>query len=155
MHKRVLPSQRMAGRPPGPSIRVVRFGDQHRAESIRAVLAQEQVQFIQALEVKDQRAVGAVDLEAEEILAPGAKRAGLQRADRAAAELQHRFDRILDVDSPHTAFVARTAINEDARGGGDRSDFADERSEEHTSELQSRGHLVCRLLLEKKTEVAA
>src|SRR5437870_7124899 len=27
---------------------------------------------------------------------------------------------------------------------------ADERSEEHTSELQSRGHLVCRLLLEKK-----
>src|SRR5690625_6678748 len=26
----------------------------------------------------------------------------------------------------------------------------DKRSEEHTSELQSRGHLVCRLLLEKK-----
>src|SRR5690625_6389564 len=30
--------------------------------------------------------------------------------------------------------------------GGDTVD----RSEEHTSELQSRGHLVCRLLLEKK-----
>src|SRR5439155_27291569 len=28
--------------------------------------------------------------------------------------------------------------------------IADGRSEEHTSELQSRGHLVCRLLLEKK-----
>src|SRR5207253_11114040 len=28
------------------------------------------------------------------------------------------------------------------------------RSEEHTSELQSRGHLVCRLLLEKKKKVA-
>src|SRR5439155_23665888 len=28
-----------------------------------------------------------------------------------------------------------------------------ERSEEHTSELQSRGHLVCRLLLEKKKEL--
>src|SRR5690625_1725358 len=27
---------------------------------------------------------------------------------------------------------------------------SDDRSEEHTSELQSRGHLVCRLLLEKK-----
>src|SRR5437870_6411277 len=27
------------------------------------------------------------------------------------------------------------------------------RSEEHTSELQSRGHLVCRLLLEKKKEI--
>src|SRR5215208_7589816 len=29
-------------------------------------------------------------------------------------------------------------------------DGARRRSEEHTSELQSRGHLVCRLLLEKK-----
>src|SRR5437870_8871777 len=28
--------------------------------------------------------------------------------------------------------------------------LVDARSEEHTSELQSRGHLVCRLLLEKK-----
>src|SRR5690625_6649452 len=43
---------------------------------------------------------------------------------------------------------------------GDRSamsrmliQFADAtRSEEHTSELQSRGHLVCRLLLEKKKQ---
>src|SRR5437870_8867350 len=34
----------------------------------------------------------------------------------------------------------------DARLGRQRK----ERSEEHTSELQSRGHLVCRLLLEKK-----
>src|SRR2546422_6827611 len=30
-----------------------------------------------------------------------------------------------------------------------------ERSEEHTSELQSRLHLVCRLLLEKKKKVTA
>src|SRR5690625_6112448 len=29
------------------------------------------------------------------------------------------------------------------------------RSEEHTSELQSRGHLVCRLLLEKKNKHTA
>src|SRR5690625_6858852 len=29
---------------------------------------------------------------------------------------------------------------------------ATRRSEEHTSELQSRGHLVCRLLLEKKKQ---
>src|SRR5690625_5493443 len=28
----------------------------------------------------------------------------------------------------------------------------DDRSEEHTSELQSRGHLVCRLLLEQKKQ---
>src|SRR2546422_1816819 len=31
----------------------------------------------------------------------------------------------------------------------------DERSEEHTSELQSRLHLVCRLLLEKKKKESA
>src|SRR2546429_6970306 len=31
-------------------------------------------------------------------------------------------------------------------------DYARERSEEHTSELQSRLHLVCRLLLEKKKQ---
>src|SRR5258707_10721442 len=39
---------------------------------------------------------------------------------------------------------ARTAV-EGAYDGGE------ERSEEHTSELQSRQYLVCRLLLEKKT----
>src|SRR5947199_5474476 len=32
--------------------------------------------------------------------------------------------------------------------------WADERSEEHTSELQSLRHLVCRLLLEKKKATA-
>src|SRR5690625_618431 len=52
--------------------------------------------------------------------------------------------------------------NEGRRGTRVRWDYGDEtplrdargfeiqRSEEHTSELQSRGHLVCRLLLEKK-----
>src|SRR5690625_3178755 len=30
--------------------------------------------------------------------------------------------------------------------------YIEKRSEEHTSELQSRGHLVCRLLLEQKTQ---
>src|SRR5215208_6333331 len=41
-----------------------------------------------------------------------------------------------------TSAIASTALT--PRSG------RDERSEEHTSELQSRGHLVCRLLLEKK-----
>src|SRR5207253_10399638 len=40
----------------------------------------------------------------------------------------------------------REGAGADARRGAAR----DHRSEEHTSELQSRGHLVCRLLLEKK-----
>src|SRR5690625_6663424 len=34
--------------------------------------------------------------------------------------------------------------------GTDAAITIEQRSEEHTSELQSRGHLVCRLLLEKK-----
>src|SRR3712207_7865221 len=36
------------------------------------------------------------------------------------------------------------------RGQRGRQEHAGERSEEHTSELQSRQYLVCRLLLEKK-----
>src|SRR5207253_11158894 len=36
----------------------------------------------------------------------------------------------------------------------DRIALSGARSEEHTSELQSRGHLVCRLLLEKKNKTA-
>src|SRR5215208_7672519 len=43
-----------------------------------------------------------------------------------------------------------------ARGGVPRTPAcrSTRRSEEHTSELQSRGHVVCRLLLEKKKEGA-
>src|SRR5947207_10111077 len=37
-----------------------------------------------------------------------------------------------------------------ANTAGDRTDPAQRRSEEHTSELQSHSDLVCRLLLEKK-----
>src|SRR3712207_7305328 len=42
-----------------------------------------------------------------------------------------------------------------ARGGVALVDVADveDRSEEHTSELQSRQYLVCRLLLEKKKKI--
>src|SRR5437870_10873239 len=46
------------------------------------------------------------------------------------------------------------AVIADCRRGAPASEAivgdVDDRSEEHTSELQSRGHLVCRLLLEKK-----
>src|SRR2546429_5857612 len=53
----------------------------------------------------------------------------------------------------------RRATRPAARGGGrdlrnGRPDaLGDLRSEEHTSELQSRLHLVCRLLLEKKNKL--
>src|SRR5689334_24673100 len=39
-----------------------------------------------------------------------------------------------------------------ADGDADRVGADDKRSEEHTSELQSQFHLVCRLLLEKKKQ---
>src|SRR5439155_22668849 len=50
-------------------------------------------------------------------------------------------DRALDAARVAEMLLARQGI--DGRGRA-------KRSEEHTSELQSRGHLVCRLLLEKK-----
>src|SRR2546422_1701378 len=47
--------------------------------------------------------------------------------------------------------VQRVRVRERGVGGEqDAGRQAGERSEEHTSELQSRLHLVCRLLLEKK-----
>src|SRR5690625_5653300 len=46
-----------------------------------------------------------------------------------------------DVIAPATSFTAGTMVRMGLMPG---------RSEEHTSELQSRGHLVCRLLLENK-----
>src|SRR5207253_4424816 len=59
--------------------------------------------------------------------------------------------------SPACSDAARPALTDRPRAlfatallqvGTDVAELA--RSEEHTSELQSRGHLVCRLLLEKK-----
>src|SRR5690625_6693947 len=47
---------------------------------------------------------------------------------------------------------ARKAYDTVARLGAVTDTDDAQRSEEHTSELQSRGHLVCRLLLEKKKE---
>src|SRR3989442_11268664 len=56
-------------------------------------------------------------------------------------------------DSPYVAdgrrLVGAHPRPEQARDG----DRGDDRSEEHTSELQSRPHLVCRLLLEKKKKI--
>src|SRR3989442_8118556 len=53
---------------------------------------------------------------------------------------------------PYTTLFRSTAAacprNTPPRSGSDRGGGV--RSEEHTSELQSRPHLVCRLLLEKK-----
>src|SRR5437660_1095842 len=47
-------------------------------------------------------------------------------------------------------FAISSVLNISVSNGSSASDCTLFRSEEHTSELQSRGHLVCRLLLEKK-----
>src|SRR5690625_6634251 len=62
---------------------------------------------------------------------------------QAIGALAYGTESIAPVDKivgPGNAYVAAAK----------RRVFGTVRSEEHTSELQSRGHLVCRLLLEKK-----
>src|SRR3712207_7722812 len=68
----------------------------------------------------------------------GALRAVCRRAGQAAQET-HGL-------GPTGAAAGRPLAAGAARRGGGRQ----QRSEEHTSELQSRQYLVCRLLLEKK-----
>src|SRR2546429_6713173 len=66
-------------------------------------------------------------------------------AARSGSGARVRFESANALELPYenASFDAATV------GFGARN-FADLRSEEHTSELQSRLHLVCRLLLEKK-----
>src|SRR2546422_1930154 len=60
-----------------------------------------------------------------------------------------QYEKIIQdsIDRLHRLKVNRIRV---LLGGGRSASFWGERSEEHTSELQSRLHLVCRLLLEKK-----
>src|SRR6185295_18659676 len=53
---------------------------------------------------------------------------------------------------PYTTLFRSPGLGRDPQGGGGERPGRDgrARSEEHTSELQSRQYLVCRLLLEKK-----
>src|SRR3989442_7127200 len=51
---------------------------------------------------------------------------------------------------PILELLQRDVLPAGGAGDDDTRVAGDERSEEHTSELQSRPHLVCRLLLEKK-----
>src|SRR5699024_11756214 len=66
------------------------------------------------------------------------------------------LDGIIEPFNPDLALVAWDAGKTTFRTGkfdnykGNRDNTPQERSEEHTSELQSRFDLVCRLLLEKK-----
>src|SRR3989442_9661591 len=71
--------------------------------------------------------------------------------DRRSASYQDLDQRI---QSEATLTAGILAESYRARGSLVRADTSGRpRSEEHTSELQSRPHLVCRLLLEKKKKI--
>src|SRR2546428_6926351 len=61
----------------------------------------------------------------------------------------HQFERLPEQETPHRLYkdVLATGLRRAAEDVG----IPLSRSEEHTSELQSRSDIVCRLLLEKKT----
>src|SRR6266498_5385374 len=65
------------------------------------------------------------------------------------AVLQEIDDPLADLADQHAA--GQPGPGRAGLTSGDARHFRD-RSEEHTSELQSRPHLVCRLLLEKKKQ---
>src|SRR3712207_7784673 len=73
------------------------------------------------------------------------------RRKAASAQVQRRSAAV-----PHPRLVkratGRVAGIDQLDGRHNRRSVPDCRSEEHTSELQSRQYLVCRLLLEKKKE---
>src|SRR5690606_39805394 len=66
-----------------------------------------------------------------------------------AGRRKFSLDRIVNVDEKNVA-VTRELEEMPLGGLPQAAKVAEERSEEHTSELQSRENLVCRLLLEKK-----
>src|SRR3712207_7590228 len=70
-------------------------------------------------------------------------------APAAAADPRGRGDPA-DAAVPHLDLLHGAALGRDHRR---RPGLRGGRSEEHTSELQSRQYLVCRLLLEKKKQI--
>src|SRR5207249_7706824 len=87
--------------------------------------------------------------------AAGARRAPRSAArcgaiDRRSASRRPPEPRVLELYRSADAALFRESKDEGGRGGVFDRDADRFRSEEHTSELQSRFDLVCRLLLEKK-----
>src|SRR5690625_923060 len=80
----------------------------------------------------------------------GNKKFELRRIDNGSGVSLTSVPSEIVVGQLYHVRVTRSEDNEwqlQVRSAGD-----EQRSEEHTSELQSRGHLVCRLLLEKKNK---
>src|SRR5690625_6315591 len=84
-------------------------------------------------------------------------RDSLENRSRFGIEVMTSVQKVIDEEAPKDFILGFRGTPEETRGNEigysveDFLYFVDRiRSEEHTSELQSRGHLVCRLLLEKK-----
>src|SRR5207253_9964083 len=71
-------------------------------------------------------------------------------ADDGVAAVQDTHGGSLEQNGPRRLWLPSGPRGRVARPWGPDGSHRRRRSEEHTSELQSRGHLVCRLLLEKK-----
>src|SRR2546422_11108223 len=73
---------------------------------------------------------------------------------KIVVEVAMRSDRVISTIDFHTAGIGMRLLTSGlGRLPGATIGAKRRRSEEHTSELQSRLHLVCRLLLEKKKKV--
>src|SRR5690625_7104529 len=106
---------------------------------------------------------GAIIILASHLGRPKGKVVEELRLDPVAKRLSNLIGKeVLKTDEVHGAEVDK-AITKMAEGDillienvrfhpGEEANDPKLRSEEHTSELQSRGHLVCRLLLEKKND---
>src|SRR5258708_8071150 len=70
--------------------------------------------------------------------------------DGLSAEDFQRLFRVNTIGPFQMVRAARSLLEAGAKASGRASAVVNVRSEEHTSELQSPDHLVCRLLLEKK-----
>src|SRR5687768_17726880 len=79
------------------------------------------------------------------------RQARLDFVARQALQLEDRLHVLLDREAAEHRVLLRQVRDAEPRAAVDRQvRKLAARSEEHTSELQSRLHLVCRLLLEKK-----
>src|SRR5438876_4401144 len=78
-------------------------------------------------------------------------RALTPEAMHTALQVLSKFRRLAESHRVDEIIAAATSATREAENGGEFLDaVVQQRSEEHTSELQSPVHLVCRLLLEKK-----
>src|SRR5690625_5661371 len=86
------------------------------------------------------------DLFSDRIVAPHQRRI----SEREGGEDQFELDILVERSLQPLQLIDHVSQSGLLQGFTEFPDHLQLRSEEHTSELQSRGHLVCRLLLDKK-----